>query len=150
SAANNDGAARVGFTAPSVAGQAAVIGESLMMAEVDPSTVTYVEAHGSGTPLGDPVEIAALTQAFQTAGGEGQAPGSCAVGSVKTNVGHLNSAAGIAGLLKVVLALEHRALPPSLHFQTPNPQIDFPATPFYVNTAFSPWESAGPRRTGVS
>src|SRR5262249_29165127 len=82
SAANNDGAARVGFTAPSVAGQAAVIGESLMMAEVDPATVTYVEAHGSGTPLGDPVEIAALTQAFQTAGALEAVPGSCAVGSV--------------------------------------------------------------------
>jgi len=154
SAVNNDGGARVGFTAPSVAGQAAVIGESLMMAEVDPATVTYVEAHGSGTPLGDPIEIAALTQAFQAAhpvGGEERDPARpCAVGSVKTNVGHLNTAAGIAGLLKVILALEHRTLPPSLNFQTPNPQIDFAASPFRVQTALTPWESEGPRRAGVS
>jgi acyl transferase domain-containing protein len=148
SAANNDGASRAGFTAPSVAGQSEVIRESLLMADVDPATITYVEAHGSGTPLGDPIEIAALTQAF---GPDVAASGGrCAVGSVKTNVGHLNSAAGIAGLLKTILALEHRALPPSLHFASPNPQIDFGAGPFYVNTALTPWESAGPRRAGVS
>jgi acyl transferase domain-containing protein len=148
SAANNDGASRAGFTAPSVSGQSEVIRESLLMADVDAATVTYVEAHGSGTPLGDPIEIAALTQAF---GPDLVGTGSrCAVGSVKTNVGHLNSAAGMAGLLKTILALEHRALPPSLHFASPNPQIDFGAGPFYVNTALTPWESAGPRRAGVS
>ncbi|HEV7516622.1 MAG TPA: beta-ketoacyl synthase N-terminal-like domain-containing protein, partial [Thermoanaerobaculia bacterium] len=149
SAANNDGAGKVGFTAPSVGGQAEVIRESLLMADVDPGTVTYVEAHGSGTPLGDPVEIAALTQAFGDSG-SGSPGGRCAVGSVKTNVGHLNSAAGMAGLLKTVLALEHRAIPPSLHFTSPNPQIDFAGGPFYVNTALAPWESTGPRRAGVS
>jgi acyl transferase domain-containing protein len=148
SAANNDGASRVGFTAPSVDGQSEVIRESLMMADVDPATVTYVEAHGSGTPLGDPIEIAALTQAF----GSGiESPGGrCAVGSVKTNVGHLNTAAGMAGLLKTVLALEHRAIPASLHFSSPNPQIDFAGGPFYVNTELTPWVSEGPRRAGVS
>ena len=148
SAANNDGASRVGFTAPSVDGQSEVIRESLMMADVDPATVTYVEAHGSGTPLGDPIEIAALTQAFDS--GVGSADGRCAVGSVKTNVGHLNTAAGMAGLLKTVLALEHRAIPASLHFSSPNPQIDFAGGPFYVNTELTPWESEGPRRAGVS
>jgi acyl transferase domain-containing protein len=148
SAANNDGASRAGFTAPSVSGQSEVIRESLLMADVDPATITYVEAHGSGTPLGDPIEIAALTQAF---GPDVAASGGrCAVGSVKTNVGHLNSAAGIAGLFKTILALEHRALPPSLHFVSPNPQIAFGDSPFYVNTALTPWESAGPRRAGVS
>ncbi len=148
SAANNDGASRAGFTAPSVAGQAEVVRESLLMADVDPATITYVEAHGSGTPLGDPIEIAALTQAF---GPDVAARGGrCAVGSIKTNVGHLNSAAGIAGLFKTILALEHQELPPSLHFAAPNPRIDFGDSPFYVNTALTPWESDGPRRAGVS
>jgi acyl transferase domain-containing protein len=150
SAANNDGASRAGFTAPSVGGQSEVIRESLLMADVDPRTVTYVEAHGSGTPLGDPIEIAALTQAFEASTAESGPGGRCAVGSVKTNVGHLNTAAGIAGLLKTVLALKHRAIPPSLHFASPNPQIDFRGGPFYVNTTLAPWESAGPRRAGVS
>jgi len=147
SATNNDGAARAGFTAPSVEGQAEVIAESLLLASVEPDTVGYVEAHGSGTPLGDPIEVAALTQAFRTRTAR---RGFCALGSVKTNVGHLNTAAGVAGLVKVALALEHGVLPPSLHFERPNPEIDFAASPFFVNAALRPWESAGPRRAGVS
>ena len=148
-AVNNDGASKVGFTAPSVAGQTEVISESLMMADVPPETIGYVEAHGSGTPLGDPIEIAALTQAFRAAGAEGA--GFCAVGSAKTAIGHCNTAAGAAGLIKTALALAHRTIPPSLHFETPNPEIDLAASPFYVPTAARPWEAAGaPRRAGVS
>ena len=149
SAVNNDGAAKVGFTAPSVEGQAEVIAESLMMAGVGPETIGYVEAHGSGTPLGDPIEVAALTQAFRAAGAEGE--GFCALGSVKTSLGHCNTAAGAAGLIKASLALAHRTLPPSLHFQSPNPQIAFAGGPFYVPTVARPWETGGaPRRAGVS
>ncbi len=147
SATNNDGAGRVGFTAPSVAGQSEVITESLLLAGVDPDTVGYVEAHGSGTPLGDPIEVAALTQAFRARTAR---RGFCALGSVKTNVGHLNSAAGIAGLVKATLALERRMLPPSLHFESPNPEIDFAASPFFVNAELREWRSDGPRRAGVS
>jgi len=148
SAVNNDGSAKVGFTAPGVAGQAEVIAESLMMADVDPATLGYVETHGSGTTLGDPIEIAALTQAFAASGAP---PRSIAIGSVKTNVGHCNAAAGIAGLIKTVLAVEHGTIPPSLGFATPNPQIDFAAGPFYVATAAAPWPETGePRRAGVS
>ncbi|MGW2722339.1 amino acid adenylation domain-containing protein [Streptomyces sp. NPDC001492] len=144
SAVNNDGARKVGFTAPSVEGQADVIAEALAVADVDPSTVSYVEAHGTGTPLGDPVEVAALKSVF----GTGPA-GSCALGSVKTNIGHLDTAAGAVGLIKVVLSLRARQLPPSLHFTEPNPQLGLDDSPFYVNTALVPWE--GERlRAGVS
>ncbi|SAI07982.1 polyketide synthase [Bordetella ansorpii] len=147
SAVNNDGADKVGFTAPSVAGQAAVIRAALALADVAPASVGYVEAHGTGTTLGDPVEIAALAEAF----GADCPPGSCALGSVKTNIGHLDAAAGIAGLIKAALALRHQQLPPSLNFQSPNPRIDFGATPFYVNTSLRPWpRGATPRRAGVS
>ncbi|MEU3556123.1 type I polyketide synthase, partial [Streptomyces fragilis] len=147
SAVGNDGAERVGFTAPGVAGQARVVAAALHMAEVDPATVSYVEAHGSGTPVGDPIEIEALTRAF----GSGPARGSCAIGSVKSNIGHTHAASGIAGLIKTVLALQHRQLPPSLHFDKPNPDIDFDATPFHVNTRLTPWTAdGGPRRAGVS
>jgi acyl transferase domain-containing protein len=149
SAVNNDGAAKVGFTAPSVEGQAEVISESLLMAGVEPGTIGYVEAHGSGTPLGDPIEVAALTQAFRAAGAEGE--GFCALGSVKTNLGHCNTAAGAAGLIKATLALAYQTLPPSLHFERPNPQIDLAGSPFYVPTRAIDWESGGePRRAGVS
>jgi acyl transferase domain-containing protein len=149
SAVNNDGAAKVGFTAPSVEGQAEVISESLLMAGVAPETIGYVEAHGSGTPLGDPIEVAALTQAFRSAGAEGR--GWCALGSVKTHFGHCNTAAGVAGLLEATLALAHRTLPPSLHFTAPNPRIDFAGSPFWVCTEAAPWETGGePRRAGVS
>ncbi|HEX5759075.1 MAG TPA: thioester reductase domain-containing protein [Thermoanaerobaculia bacterium] len=148
SACNNDGRAKVGYTAPSVDGQAKVIALARAVAGVSPETIGYVEAHGSGTPLGDPIEVAALTRAFRAHTARERF---CAIGSVKTNVGHLEAAAGIAGLLKTVLALRHRTLPPSLHFTTPNPEIDFEHGPFYVNTATRPWESDGaPRRAAVS
>jgi non-ribosomal peptide synthase protein (TIGR01720 family) len=148
SAVNNDGAVKVGFTAPSVAGQAEVIAEAQAMAGVKPESITYIEAHGTGTPLGDPIELAALTQVFRSAT---QRAGFCAIGSVKTNIGHLDAAAGVAGLIKTVLALEHKAIPPSLHFKKPNPQIDFARSPFYVNATLADWNvQALPRRAGVS
>jgi amino acid adenylation domain-containing protein len=148
SAVNNDGAAKVGFTAPGVAGQVAVISEALAAADLDGAAIDYVEAHGTGTALGDPIEVSALQQAF--AGRPAGAP-SCALGSVKTNIGHLDSAAGVAGLIKTVLALEHGAIPPSLHFESPNPEIDLAAGPFHVNTALTAWPATGrPRRAGVS
>ncbi|MEU5220618.1 amino acid adenylation domain-containing protein [Streptomyces sp. NPDC020807] len=150
SAINNDGSDKVGFTAPSVARQADVIKDALADAGVDASTVGYVEAHGTGTAMGDPIEVAALTQAYRESSDE-LAGRSCAIGSVKTNIGHLDEAAGIAGLVKAALALEHRTLPPSLHFNAPNPQIDFASGPFFVNTATTPWPASDtPRRAGVS
>ncbi|UFP97056.1 SDR family oxidoreductase [Gloeobacter morelensis MG652769] len=149
SAINNDGAAKVSYTAPRIDGQQQVIRAALRMAEVEAETITYVEAHGTGTPLGDPIEIAALAEAFGAAHRDRRC--SCALGSVKTNIGHLDAAAGIAGLIKTVLALQHRQIPPSLHFEQPNPQIDFAGNCFYVNTALAPWLSDGlPRRAGVS
>ena len=147
-AVNNDGNRKVGYTAPSVDGQAEVIAMAHASAGIDPTTITYLEAHGTGTPLGDPIEFAALDQVFRAAGGE---RGYCAVGSVKTNIGHLDTAAGVAGLIKTVLALEHRSIPPSLHFVRPNPEIDFADSPFRVNTELTEWCSeGGPRRAGVS
>src|ERR1043165_6570418 len=107
------------------------------MAGVDPDTITYAEAHGTGTLLGDPIEVAALTQAFRT---KTERRGFCALGSLKTNIGHLDAAAGAASLIKTVLALKNRALPPSQHYETPNPQIDFHDNPFYVNTRLVPWD----------
>ena len=124
SAVNNDGSEKVGYTAPGVNGQADAVVEALANADVGADTVSYVEAHGSGTPVGDPVEIKALTKAFRTFTARS---GFCAIGSVKTNVGHLDAAAGLAGIVKTVLALEHRQLPPSLHYREANPEIDFPA-----------------------
>jgi len=151
SAVNNDGALKVGYTAPSVEGQAAVISEALAVANIDPRTVGYIEAHGTGTSLGDPIEIAALTQAFRNTIKDTEEKGHYAIGSVKTNIGHLLEAAGIAGLIKTVLALKHKQIPPSLHFRQPNPNIDFDNSPFYVNTTLSEWEKNGtPRRAGVS
>jgi acyl transferase domain-containing protein/acyl carrier protein len=148
SAVNNDGALKVGYTAPSLDGQSAVIVEALAMAGIEASTINYVEAHGTGTPLGDPVEIAALTKAFRTTTDK---KNFCAIGSVKTNIGHLDAGAGIAGLIKTVLALKHKQLPPSLHFRQPNPQIDFANTPFYVNNRLREWNGDGVRRrAGVS
>ena len=148
SAINNDGASKVGYTAPSVERQAAVISEALEVAAVAPETISYVEAHGTGTPLGDPIEVEALNRAFQTRTGTAD---SCALGSVKTNLGHLDVAAGVAGLVKTVLALEHRQIPPSLHFTEPNPRIDFAAGPFYVADALREWPAnGGPRRAAVS
>ena len=147
SALNNDGSGKVGFTAPSEEGQAAVISEALAAAGVEPGTIGAVEAHGSATPLGDPIEVAALARVFRGAA----PPGSRLLGSVKTNIGHTNAAAGVAGLLKAVLAVKHGEVPPSLWFETPNPRIDFAASPFRVATALEPWpETGSPRRAGVS
>src|SRR5882762_10430788 len=146
SAVNNDGSAKAGYTAPSVTSQADVTVEALANAGVEADSVTYVEAHGSGTPVGDPVEIRALTKAFRTFT---QRSGYCAIGSVKSNVGHLDAAAAVAGMIKTILALKHRSLPASLHFSQANPEIDFKLTPFYVNTQLREWTSDGPRRAGV-
>ena len=147
-AVNNDGNLKVGYTAPSVDGQARVIEMAQRMAQVTPETITYVEAHGTGTELGDPIEIAALTQTFRKGTDK---KGFCAIGSVKTNVGHLDPAAGVTGLIKTALSLEHRQVVPSLHYRKPNPQIDFEGSPFYVNTRLSEWCANGsPRRAGVS
>jgi acyl transferase domain-containing protein/acyl-CoA synthetase (AMP-forming)/AMP-acid ligase II len=146
-AINNDGATKAGFTAPSVPGQAAAITATAATAGVPFDAIGYVEAHGTATSLGDPIEIEALTRAFRT---QTNARGFCAIGSVKTNIGHLDAAAGIAGLIKTVLALHHRQLPPSLHFHRPNPHIDFANSPFYVNTALMDWKTEGaPRIAGI-
>ncbi|WDD36958.1 beta-ketoacyl synthase N-terminal-like domain-containing protein (plasmid) [Nostoc sp. UHCC 0926] len=148
SAINNDGSLKIGYTAPSVDGQREVILEALALAGVEPETITYVEAHGTGTPLGDPIEIKALTQAFHASTNK---KGFCPIGSVKTNVGHLDTAAGVTGLIKTVQALKNKQIPPSLHFKDPNPQIDFANSPFYVNAILSEWKTNGtPRRAGVS
>lgn len=148
SAINNDGSGKVGYTAPSVNGQADVIAEALALAGLEPETISYVEAHGTGTVLGDPIEISALTNVFRESTDK---KGFCAIGSVKTNIGHLDAAAGIAGLIKTVLALKHKQIPPSLNFEQPNPQIDFANSPFYVNTTLTEWKAGlTPRRAGVS
>jgi len=148
SAINNDGAMKVGFTAPGVQGQTAAITSALQLSGVSPETVTYIETHGTGTTLGDPIEIEALKLAFAS---QTEKTGFCAIGSVKTNIGHADSASGVVGFIKTVLALHHRWLPPSLHYQQPNPQIDFASSPFYVNTRSMAWEAgAFPRRAGVS
>jgi acyl transferase domain-containing protein len=148
SATNNDGSLKVSYTAPSVDGQAKVIVEALANAGVRPETISYVEAHGTGTALGDPTEVAALTRAFRSGT---QKKGFCALGSVKSNIGHVDAAAGVSGLIKTVLALKNKQIPPSLHFHEPNPNIDFESSPFYVNPTLSEWKSDGlPRRAGVS
>ncbi|MGE0127971.1 MAG: SDR family NAD(P)-dependent oxidoreductase [Blastocatellales bacterium] len=145
---NNDGFMKVGYTAPGVDGQAEVIAEAMAVAGVEPETISYIEAHGTGTTLGDPIEIEALTRAFR--GGADQ-KGFCAIGAVKSNIGHLDTAAGVAGLIKTVLALKHKQIPPSLHYEQPNPRIDFKNSPFYVNTKLREWERGEtPRRAGVS
>ncbi|MET0399229.1 MAG: amino acid adenylation domain-containing protein [Longimicrobiaceae bacterium] len=147
SAVNNDGGEKASFTVPRREGQAEVIAEALSVAGVKPEEVSYVEAHGSATEVGDPIEVAALVTAFGDTGRTGH----CALGSVKSNVGHLDAAAGVAGLIKTVLALENAEIPASLHFETPNPRIDFARSPFFVNAALRPWERNGhPRRAGVS
>ena len=148
SAINNDGSSKVGFTAPSLDGQVAVITEALEVADVSPRSVSYVEAHGTGTPIGDPIELEALTRAYR---GFTDDKGYCAIGSVKPNIGHTTAAAGVASFMKVALAIRHAELPPSLNYATPNPQIDFDESPFYVNTALSDWTGIdGIRRAGVS
>lgn len=146
-AINNDGSAKVGFTAPSVQGQADVIAEAHAMAGVSGDQIQYVEAHGTGTALGDPIEVAALTRAFRRSTDDS---GFCAIGSVKTNIGHLDAAAGVTGVIKTALALKHGEIPPSLNFERPNPQIAFDRSPFYVNAELSPWPEVDVRRAGVS
>ena len=146
SAVNNDGSEKAGYTAPSVNSQADAVVEALANAGVEADSISYIEAHGSGTRLGDAIEIQALTKAFRNFTPRS---GYCAIGSVKTNVGHLDAAAAVTGMIKTVLALKHRKLPPSLHFNEANPEIDFPTTPFYVNTQLREWTSDGPRRAGV-
>ncbi|MCP4157182.1 MAG: amino acid adenylation domain-containing protein, partial [bacterium] len=154
SAVNNDGKRKVGYTAPSVEGQSAVIRTAMAMARVEPQTIGYVEAHGTGTVLGDPIEIEGLKLAFRDPQGTVKHPArNCAIGSVKTNVGHLDTAAGVAGFIKTVLMLKYKRIPPSLHFETPNPKIDFANTPFYVNTRLKEWKKKDnpiPLRAGVS
>ncbi|WP_160716945.1 type I polyketide synthase [Chitinophaga solisilvae] len=148
SAINNDGSEKTGYTAPSAEGQSKVIHAAHKKAGVSPESITYVEAHGTGTLLGDPLEIQGLTDAFRISTNKLRY---CAIGSVKTNIGHLDAAAGIAGMIKTVLCLHYKTLVPSLHFETPNPHINFEDSPFYVNTRTISWENGDqPRRAGVS
>jgi amino acid adenylation domain-containing protein len=145
-AINNDGIRKIGYTAPSTEGQAEAIKMALQVAEVEPESISYIETHGTATEMGDPVEIEALKLALST-----DKKGFCGIGSVKTNIGHLDAAAGVAGFIKTVLALHHRLIPPSLHFETANPRIDFENSPFYVNTTLKQWENEKyPLRAGVS
>lgn len=144
-AINNDGAGKAGYLAPSVDGQAEAAAQALAVAGVDADTIGYVEAHGTGTRLGDPIEIAALSHAFDSA-----AIGGCAIGSVKTNIGHLDTAAGVVGLMKAALALQHGEVPASLFFESPNPEIDFPRSPFAVAGTHRAWPKPGPRRAAVN
>jgi acyl transferase domain-containing protein/acyl carrier protein len=145
SAINNDGKRKVGFTAPSILGQADVIKSAHQVAEVDPANVSYIEAHGTGTEIGDPIEMEALKMVFANSGLQ-----HCGIGSVKTNIGHLDAAAGVTGLIKTALALKHRTIPPSLHFTTPNPKIDFKNSSFYVVDRVKEWKSDELRLAGVS
>lgn len=148
SAINNDGSDKVGYAAPSVNGQAEAILEALAVAEVEVDSISYVEAHGTSTPLGDPIELAALTQAYRSSTNR---TGFCGVGSVKSNIGHVDKAAGLAGLIKTTLALEHELLPPSLNWKAPNPKLQIEKTPFYVVHKPQAWaRSAQPRRAGIS
>lgn len=147
-ALNNDGAGKVSFTAPSVDGQAEVIALAQAVAGIEPDTISYVEAHGTATPLGDPIEVAALTQAFRA---KTSRKNFCGLGTVKSNLGHLDVAAGVAGLIKTALALKHRQLPPSLHFTRPNPKLELESSPFYVVNQLKAWQGDGsPLRAGVS
>lgn len=148
SAINNDGSLKAGYTAPSLDRQASVIAEALAVTEVEPESISYIEAHGTGTLIGDPIEVKALIKAY---GDNSKERYSCAIGSVKTNIGHLDAAAGIAGLIKTALCLENKKIPPSLNYENPNPQIDFEHSPFFVNTKLIDWKvNNKPRRAGVS
>ena len=147
-AINNDGAAKAGYLAPSVDGQAQAIAEAHAIAGVDADTIDYIECHGTGTFLGDPIEVAALDEAFRRTTDE---VGFCRIGSVKTNIGHLDTAAGVASLIKTTLSLHNNQIPPSLGFEAPNPAIDFETSPFRVNSTLTEWTShKGPRRAGVN
>lgn len=148
SAINNDGALKIGYTAPRIDGQARVIAEAQAKADIEPETITYIEAHGTGTPLGDPIEIEALTRVFNK---KTDKKGFCAVGSVKSNIGHTDASAGVTGLIKAVLSLYNKKIPPSLNFNSPNPEINFKDSPFFVNKFLFDWKrNSGPLRAGVS
>jgi amino acid adenylation domain-containing protein len=146
-AVNNDGAAKVGYTAPSVEGQASVIAMAHEAAGVEPESIGYIEAHGTGTPLGDPIELAGLTQAFRARTNRKQF---CRIGTAKTNVGHLDIAAGVTGLINAAHIVRHGVFPPTLHFKQPNPNFDLKNSPFLVEGQRTEWSSDGPRRAGVS
>ncbi len=147
SAINNDGSSKVGFTAPGLRGQTRVLREALGVANVDPDSIGYIECHGTGTPLGDPNELEALNAAY---GGADAARG-CAIGSLKPNIGHLDAAAGVTGLIKAALSVEHGVVTPTVHFRQPNPRFDFDRSPFHVSAQLGPWpRPEGPRRAAVS
>lgn len=146
SAINNDGSRKVGYTAPSVSGESVAIKQALSAAQVNPETISYVEAHGTGTIIGDPIEIEALKKAYNT-----NKCGYCGVGSLKSNMGHLDAASGIAGCIKTILSMKHNFMPPTLNFMKANPEIDFKNSPFYVNTTLKRWgNDFNPIRAGVS
>jgi len=149
SAINNDGSMKMGYLAPSVDGQSAAIDEAIAISDIDPTSIGYIEMHGTGTPVGDPIEVSALTQAYR---GYTEDKQFCAIGSVKTNIGHLDTAAGVAGLIKVVESLKHQQIPASLNYEKPNPAIDFASSPFYVNDRLRDWRTNGdePRRAAVN
>ncbi len=148
SSINNDGSLKMTYAAPNAGAQADVIAEAHAIAGIDSSTVSYVETHGTGTPLGDPIEIEGLRNAFAVS--EASRPGPCAIGSVKSNIGHLGEASGIAGLIKTILCLKNRAIPATLHFTSPNPALHLEQGPFVVQTEYGSWEWDGIRRAGVS
>ena len=148
SAINNDGSTKMNYAAPNAAGQAEVIAEAHAVADIDASTVSYVETHGTGTPLGDPIEVEGLRQAFSLS--SAARPGPCVLGSVKSNIGHLEVASGIAGLIKTILCLEHQAIPGTLHYTSPNPELHLDRGRFVVRSEYGPWEWDGTRRAGVS
>ena len=135
-AVNNDGSMKASYMAPSVEGQSKAITKALSASGVNPETISFIEAHGTSTHIGDPIELAAITEAYRRYTSK---VGFCAIGSVKSNIGHLGEAAGIVAFIKTVLALQHRQMPPSLHFVTPNPQFDFASSPFFVNTSPLEW-----------
>ena len=147
SAINNDGANKVSYLAPSVDGQVAAMREAIELADIDPKSVSFIECHGTGTEIGDPMEVAALSQAY---GLDNPIKQYCAIGSVKSNIGHLDTAAGVVGMIKTILCLKNRQLPPTLHFNAPNPVIDFANSPFYVNNQLRDWNSSEPLRAAVS
>ena len=146
-AVNNDGAMKAGYMAPGIDGQSRVIAAAQAMAGFDPETITYIEAHGTATPLGDPIEVAALTRTFRTGTDR---TGFCSIGTAKGNVGHLDSAAGVTGVIKAALSIRHGTIPALAHYTAPNPNIDFAQTPFYITKETSPWVNDGPLRAGVS
>ncbi len=147
SAVNNDGSSKVGYLAPSVDGQAAAITEALNIADVSADSITYVEAHGTGTPVGDPIEVTALNQAYRT---QTERSDYCALGSLKTNIGHLDTAAGGAGIIKIVQSMKHKQLPANLHFTKPNPALDLEDSPFYINGKLQDWNVEGKRRAAIN